>query len=489
MASLNQTPRTAPIFTHEGGRAAYDTPFNTLRRTVMTCMLWEDRFYEDGEQVADRIKRLVHSVSLEAAAFVAVEARNIMKLRHVPLLIVREMARHPKRNTSKDLNAANHTSWISKTLAEIIQRADELSEFLAIYWKDGKEPLSKQVKLGLAKAFQKFNEYDLAKYNRNKEVKLRDVLFLCHSKPADVNDERVWTKETRKLFDENPGAAQRRLLVQTGHGDGFTEGELLYGKLIYDQLETPDTWEVELSKSKDKSASWVRLLNEKKLGDLAFLRNLRNLRDAGISDFSIKAYGDERRWGRVLPFRFIAAARMNPSLEHVIEPWMLKCMENQPKLPGKTVFLVDVSGSMFGTKVSAKSDLDRFDAAAALAVLGRELCEEVAVLSFSSSVVQVPARRGFGLIDAINRSQGHSATCLGAALDAVTQNPYDRIIVITDEQSADTGREKLHNTYIINVGGYENSLKYEGEVTRISGWSESVFDFIQMLESEKSDKL
>ena len=485
MASLNQTRRTAPIFTHEGGRAAHDTPLNTLRRTVMTCMLWEDRFYEDGEQVADRIKRLVHSVSLEAAAQVAIEARTVMKLRHVPLLIVREMARHPKRNTSKDLNAANHTSWISKTLAEIIQRADELSEFLAIYWKDGKEPLSKQVKLGLAKAFQKFNEYDLAKYNRNKEVKLRDVLFLCHSKPADVNDERVWTKETRKLFDENPGAAQRRLLVQTGHGDGFTEGELLYGKLIYDQLETPDTWEVELSKSKDKSASWVRLLNEKKLGDLAFLRNLRNLRDAGISDFSIKAYGDERHWGRVLPFRFIAAARMNPSLEHVIEPWMLKCMENQPKLPGKTVFLVDVSGSMFGTRVSEKSDLDRFDAAAALAVLGRELCEEVAVISFSSSVVQVPARRGFGLIDAIKRSQGHSATRLGAALDAVTQNPYDRIIVITDEQSADTGREKLHNTYIIDVGGYEKSLKYEGEVTRISGWSESVFDFIQMLESDK----
>lgn len=481
MASLNQTRRTAPIFTHEGGRAAHDTPLNQLRRTVMTCMLWEDRFYEDGEQVADRIKRLVHSVLLEAAAAIAIEARTVMKLRHVPLLIVREMARHPDLSKSPRI--------VSKTLTEIIQRADELSEFLAIYWKDGKEPLSKQVKLGLAKAFQKFDEYDLAKYNRNKDVKLRDVLFLCHSKPADVTDGRTWTKENRKFFDENPGAAQKRLLIQTGHENGFTEGELLYGKLIYDQLETPDTWEVELSKNGNNANSWQRLLDEKKLGALAFLRNLRNMKAAGVSESDIKLYGDTSRWGRVLPFRFIAAARMNPSLEHVIEPWMLKCMENQPKLPGKTVFLVDVSGSMFGTKVSAKSDLDRFDAAAALAVLGRELCEEVAVLSFSSSVVQVPARRGFGLIDAINRSQRHNATCLGAALDAVTQNPYDRIIVITDEQSADTGREKLHNTYIINVGGYENSLKYEGEVTRISGWSESVFDFIQMLESEKSDKL
>ena len=59
----------------------------------------------------------------------------------------------------------------------------------------------------------------------------------------------VCDKKPANCSDENPGAAQRRLLVQTGHGNGFTEGELLYGKLIYDQPETPDTWEVELSKN------------------------------------------------------------------------------------------------------------------------------------------------------------------------------------------------------------------------------------------------
>lgn len=133
MASLNQTRRAAPIFTHEGGRAAHDTPLNQLRRTVMTCMLWEDRFYEDGEQVADRIKRLVYSVSLEAAASVAVEARTVMKLRHVPLLIVREMARHPKRNGKP--GSDSDPRIISETLATVIQRPDELTEFLAIYWR------------------------------------------------------------------------------------------------------------------------------------------------------------------------------------------------------------------------------------------------------------------------------------------------------------------------------------------------------------------
>lgn len=478
MSSINTRTKPAPVFTHMGARAERNSAFDQLRRTVMTCMLWEDRFYENGEAVAERIKRLVHSVHLYEAATIAMYARNEMKLRHVPLLIVREMARHPKLSTDP--------RTVSYTLAEVIQRADELTEFLAIYWAEGKCPLSKQVKLGLAAAFQKFSEYELAKYNRNKDIRLKDVLFLCHSKPLDVKDHAGWTKAHRTEHNAKMAWVEKNRPGQTiKYERGFTDGELLYGKLIYDQLATPDTWEVELSQSKNKSESWARLLSDQRLGDLAFLRNLRNMKEAGISDFSIKAYGDERRWGRVLPFRFIAAARTNPSLEHYIEPWMLKAIEHQPKLPGRTIFLVDISGSMFGTKVSAKSDLDRFDAAAALTVLGRELCEEVTVLSFSNNIETIPARRGFGLVDAIRDSQRHGGTYLGKALREAHALPHDRIIVITDEQSSDTVHFPLKNAYIIDVGGYERGIKYEGNVTRISGWSEAIFDFILELESDR----
>ncbi len=65
---------------------------------------------------------------------------------------------------------------VAETLARVIQRADELAEFVAIYWKDGRVPLSAQVKKGLAAAFPKFDEYALAKYDRGGPVKLRDVL-------------------------------------------------------------------------------------------------------------------------------------------------------------------------------------------------------------------------------------------------------------------------------------------------------------------------
>ena len=106
-----------------------------------------------------------------------------MKLRHAPLLLVREMARHK-----------THRALVSDTLGQIIQRAGELAEFVAIYWKDGRVPLSGQVKKGLAEAFPKFDEYQLAKYDRGGPIKLRDVLFLCQAKPRDQPQADVWKK-------------------------------------------------------------------------------------------------------------------------------------------------------------------------------------------------------------------------------------------------------------------------------------------------------
>jgi 60 kDa SS-A/Ro ribonucleoprotein len=152
--------------THEGAPAKVISPEQALRRTVLSCMLWEGEFYEDGVQIAGRIHELVPQVDAEKVAALAVEARERMKLRHAPLLLVREMAR-----------LATHRGLVAETLTRVIQRADELSEFVAIYWAQGRQPLSAQVKKGLAAAFSKFDEYALAKYDRAGAVRLRDVLF------------------------------------------------------------------------------------------------------------------------------------------------------------------------------------------------------------------------------------------------------------------------------------------------------------------------
>jgi len=156
----------ARLRTHEGAPARAVTAEQALRRTVLSCMLWEGEFYEDGVQIAGRVHELVPKVDAAKVAALAVEARGKMKLRHAPLLLVREMARH-----------ATHRALVGETLECVIQRADELSEFVAIYWAGGRQPLSAQVKKGLAAAFGKFDEYALAKYDRAGTVRLRDVLF------------------------------------------------------------------------------------------------------------------------------------------------------------------------------------------------------------------------------------------------------------------------------------------------------------------------
>lgn len=440
--SLLARPRT-----YEGAPAVTVTPEQALRRSVLACMLWESEFYESGETIAARIRTLVPQVDPVAVAALAVEARTAMKLRHAPLLLVREMARY-----------ATHRSLVAETLVRVIQRADELAEFVAIYWADGRTPLSAQVKKGLAAAFTNFDEYALAKYNRDSVVKLRDVLFLSHARPRNAAQAELWKR------------------------------------LVANELATPDTWETALSSGGDKRAHWERLLVEGRLGALALLRNLRNMKSAGVSEDYIAAALETMRTDRVLPFRFLAAARHAPEWEPMLERAMFRSLEHRNadasrggsegarRLAGHTVLLVDVSGSMVA-QLSARSTMLRTDAAYGLAVLLSEIAEKVSIYTFSNACVRIAPRRGFALRDAMELSQPHSGTMLGAALDQVSE-PYDRIVVITDEQSHDRVAAPRGQGYMINVASNRNGVGY-GPWTHINGFSEAVIDYIREYESTR----
>jgi hypothetical protein len=438
--------------THEGAKARVITAEQALRRTVLSCMLWEGEFYEDGVQIAGRIHQLVPKADAEKVAALAVEARERMKLRHAPLLLVREMAR-----------LATHRGLVADTLARVIQRADELSEFVAIYWAGGRQPLSAQVKKGLAAAFGKFDEYALAKYDRAGAVRLRDVLFLSHARPRSQEQAELW-----KRLAEN-------------------------------QLATPDTWEVALSAAgrgeKDevreaaKREVWERLLAERKLGALALLRNLRNMHQAGVSEQPVLDALDAMKTERVLPFRFLAAARVAPQWEQALESAMFKSIQGRAgegraaRLAGHTVLLVDVSGSM-ESPISRRSDMRRTDAAYGLAILLREIAEKVTIYTFSDHAKLVAPRRGMALRDALEASQPHSGTYLGAALKHVEgecKRGYDRMVVITDEQSHDSVGAPHGKGYVINVASNQNGVGY-GAWTHIDGWSEAVVEYIAELE-------
>lgn len=439
MARLNVALKRPVEFTHEGGKT-YNTgdALDKLRRSVCSCLLWEDEFYEDGEAIADRIVALAKQVAPQDLADLAVEVRSVMNLRHVPLVLLAVLCK----------TGAGVPGLVSNAIANTIQRADELSEFVAVYAKINgvhvnsvKKKLSAQAKKGLAKAFAKFDEYRLAKYaSRESAVKLRDVLFLSHPNPQDRAQKSLWKK------------------------------------LAENKLTSPPTWEVRLSSGEDKKKVFTEMLKDDELGYLALLRNLRNMAEAGVDPDlikqAIKARKDARR---VLPFRYVAAARVVPQFDAALDAALIDSVKEMPKLPGKTFVYVDLSGSM-DAKVSPRSEMKRWDAAAALASV---INGDLRVFSFSTTVNEVPARRGLAGISAILGSNG-GGTDIGNVVRHANFNmkKEDRLIIITDEQSATSvEKPRAEKAYMINVASYRNGINY-GDWVHIDGFSEGVLRFI-----------
>lgn len=437
------------ILTHEGAKAVRIDAEQQLRRSVLSCMLWESEFYVDGQSIADRITSEVKAIlqkkgGAKIVADLALEARSSFKLRHAPLHLIRALVQ-----AAPGLPKYETVPVIADALAEVIQRPDELSEFLSMYWATGKKPIPNQVKKGLGRAFQKFNEYSLGKYaNRDAAVKLRDVLFLTHVKPKDD--------------------AQAEVFKKLANGD----------------LKAPEnSWEVKLSSGTDKKETFTKLFSEG-TGSLATLRNLRNAIQSGVDDSVIRNAILGINIERVLPFRFITAARYASKFEPELEQTMLKCIDGHEKLKGKTVLVVDNSGSMYGASISAKSELTRADAAQALAILLREICEEVQVVVYSGKSAVIAPRRGFALRDLIQTATDHGSTDIDLALQVAAHEGYDRVVVITDEQSQTAIGGPLPGTkgYFINVASNQNGIGYNNGWNHFDGMSEAFADYILAVE-------
>ncbi|MGI9493700.1 MAG: TROVE domain-containing protein [Geminicoccaceae bacterium] len=448
MARLNTTEKITKV-THEGGRAfAHLKPEQQLRRSVLACMLWEKAFYEDGQSIADRIKETAVKCDPQFVADLAIETRSNMNLRHAPLMLTAVLSQINKGS-----------SLVPDTIEAVIQRADELAEFLLIQAEvNGTEPrkFSHGVRKGIARAFNKFDEYQLAKYNRDGKVRLRDAMFLTHAKPStDRND--------------------------------------LYKRLANNELVTPDTWEVGLSGGADKKETFERLLSEGKLGYMAVLRNLRKMNEVGVDHSLIKNAILERKGARrVLPFRYVAAARAAPMFEPVIDQALLASLKDSPVMGGKTIVLVDASSSMT-QKLSAKSDMTRVDAAAALASV--LIGQDVRVFLFASEdrhytndgqgklFWEKPHRLGMAGVDQIKNDIG-GGTRLGHAIEQVNAIGGDRLIVISDEQSQDdVPAPKFDQAFMINVATDENGVGYgSGWTAHMTGFSEAVLCYICEME-------
>jgi 60 kDa SS-A/Ro ribonucleoprotein len=482
------------VTNYEGANAFSMTPEMELYTAVVTSTL-SDKFYEGGAERVVRIRTLIQKCDALFVAQLAVYAREKMHLRSMPLVLAIELA---KVNNGDDL--------VSRLISRIIQRADELTETLAYYelanGRTGKakglNKLSKQVQRGVANAFNKFDEYQFGKYNRDGSIKLKDALFIAHPKAKDAIHQAI--------FD----------------------------KIVKDELATPFTWETELSalgqvkyandveKAQAFTAKWETLIDSNKVGYMALMRNLRNILEANVSAAHVEkvcatlADANQVAKSKQLPFRFLAAYRELLVVQSGYTPSVLATLEDAVaasivNLRGfgfdtSVIIACDVSGSMQRT-VSAKSKIMNFDIGLMLGMMMQSKCKNVEAGMFGDSwkVINMPSRGILKNVQEFYRREGEVGYSTNGYLvieDLLKRRKVvDKVMIFTDVQMWDSSANNNHiaktwlkyrsevapnaKLYLFDLAGLGNTpldLSKGNGVHLIAGWSDKIFDILAAIE-------
>ena len=432
--------------------------FDKARRTLVTCMLFEDNAFEDGEAITERLASYVDNLNEEQCRALLKEAKE-NKLRHAPAFWANRMLKAGKLKT--------------EDVETVIDRVDLIMDMLSLYWGDktNKHGLPKVLVKGLQKSFEKFDEYQFSKYKAsNKAITLADAVRIVRPKP--VTDKQ----------------------------------SSLYKSIIEGTLTPADTWErglTECHTDAEKKAFWTRMLTEKtekgynKLGSLALLRNLRNMKQVDVNESLIRDALKSASMAKILPFQIVAAERYATEFGDILEKKLIESAQNYEKLEGDTIVLVDVSGSMY-SKLNAKSEIQTVDAAAAVAAIVKANCDNTKVYAFDTNVYDMgTAYSGFSLIDKIVGINGGCTAVIDCTNFAIAhyQQTHDgkfpaRVITITDEGENSSRSRTLVNLpksckgYMINVQNNLNNVTYNNNSgwTSISGWSDSLLKYITAVE-------
>ena len=501
------------VTNYEGAKAFTMSAEMELYSTVVTWSL-NDSFYEKNEDRLNRLRGLIAKCDAEFVGKLAVYARTKMYMRSVPLVLVAELA---KLHSGDNL--------VARVTAGVVNRADEITELLACYElmneRTGTKKLnrlSKQLQKGLTTAFNRFDEYQFAKYNRDGAIKLRDALFLVHPKAKDELQ------------------------------------QLLFNKIVNGDLQTPYTWETELSalgqfnydsaeaKAEAFRAKWEELVDSDKLGYMALLRNLRNIQDAGVSYAHLQkvcatlADADKVAKAKQFPFRYLAAYRELVAADtsnrlqgittklsdmlfgnkgytgELLEALEKAVQASAANIKGfdyntRVLLACDVSGSM-QTPVSAKSKVLLYDVGLMLAMLLQSRCKNVEVGMFGDTwkTITVPRNNILGNVQEFYKREGEVGYSTNGYLvikDLLNRRvKTDKVMLFTDCQlwnsAATTGdhiqplwvRYKAEvapqaKLYLFDLKGYGKTplQLLQNNVYLVSGWSDKVFDVLAALEN------
>lgn len=450
-----------------------------LVTAVLTTMFGEPKFYGSTD---NEIVQLATKCAKNDPRFLSkltCYARNVGNMRSVSHVLTSVIAREAHEFTRA-------------TIRNVVVRPDDITEIMSCYQNMYGKPFPNAMKREVANVLQRFDEYQIAKYNGgNKSLKFRDVLRITHPEPK--------TKET----------------------------EILFNKILNGSLETPYTWEVELSTRGNNGEVWNELISSGKVGYMALLRNLRNIVKSGADVKPVLATladPDQVRKSRQLPFRFYSAYRtlskeklITPEIHRSLEQAIIASIDNMEQIAGRTLIAVDVSGSM-GATISNNSDVRCCDIASLFGAMASRLCEDATVCYFDAadgwSSVRSKGYRiaHYGKYDSIleicaNNAFSGGGTDLSLPMKyaltedkSVNLKPFDRIIYFSDNECNGSSRglkkavqglvdmyrlayNKNFWVHGIDLQGYGTQQFCGSHFNLIAGWSESVLPFINLAEA------
>ncbi|MEW5871825.1 MAG: TROVE domain-containing protein [Chloroflexota bacterium] len=469
-----------------GGPAFQDSPRMALYRQVATSLWSGDGYYERQVEWLARFRQNVADVLAEdvrfpfALAAYARDRRDGLALRTSPVILYVEAVANVR---------SKGTGLARQYAPRVFQRADEPAEAIAFFRKHHQGVVPHGMLRGIADALKNFDEYQLAKYKKSGSVSMRDVLRLARPKP------------------------------------GAPEEQALWGRVVADALETPYTWEVELSKSptdEEKRQKWNELIASGKLGLFALVRNIRNIVKYGADvEEALSQITRQRVVGSgILPFQWYKAYKAvataaGPVIAEPMQQALQWSLDDLPKLPGITLVACDNSGSM--SRTWRTRDMANNEIANLMGAMALYCCQEGIAGTFGNHFQIANALSQFGLlenkanIDLCGTGTGH-ATNAWTIFEYLIRNRIwvDRVFLFSDMQCYDSQARRASGVYSghslsaefesyrqinpnvilysVNLDSYDNTCQFEAgqPVIELAGWSENVFQFISRMEVGES---
>ncbi|MFJ2399080.1 TROVE domain-containing protein [Streptomyces sp. NPDC087843] len=492
--------------THQGGRGRERDARSELFLLAVSHFVSQQTFYETGTDRDDRFAALVRELAVHDPSWTAALLgwlRGDGNLRSASVVGAAEYVK-ARLDAGVTDGPANR-----QVVASVLRRPDEPGELLAYWTSQYGRNVPKPVKRGVADAVRRlYHGRSLLKYDTaSRGYRFGDILNLVHAAP---DPDKPWQGE---LFQyaldrrHNPDTAQppasNRVLVAHRELMAVPVAERRAVVTAPDGAERLAaaglTWEALagwLQGPMDKAA-WEAVIPS--MGTMALVRNLRNFDEAGVGDDVAARVATrisdpaEVARSRQFPFRYLAAYRHAPSLRwsYPLEQALGHSLANVPALPGRTLVLVDRSGSMFFSRLSDRSELNRADAAAVFGTALALRAADADLVQFGTGSDRVRYRGGESVLKVLERFGDLGGTNTSEAVRA-HYGGHDRVLIVTDEQAAyshhgdPTEQVPAHvPVYTWNLAGHRAGHGPSGKDNRhtFGGLSDTAFRMVSLLES------